>query len=62
MDGTVNASVFPHPDQVPDQARLAGAIEQREYRCDGILRRWEGPLQDVESPVCLHNGGRLHRL
>ena len=61
MDVTVNASVFPHLDQIPDQARLAGAIEQREYLCDGVLRRWEGPLQDVESPVCLQNGGRLHR-
>ncbi|HWN85890.1 MAG TPA: aldehyde dehydrogenase family protein, partial [Vicinamibacterales bacterium] len=61
MDAPVNASIFPHLDEIPQQVRLAGTIEQREYLCDGVLRRWEGPLQDVESPVCLHNGGRLDR-
>src|SRR6187549_3040248 len=61
MDAPVNASMFPHLDEIPQQVRLAGTIEQREYLCDGVLRRWEGPLQDVESPVCLHNSGRLDR-
>ena len=61
MDAPVNASIFPHLDEIPQQLRLTGTIEQREYLCDGVLRRWEGPLQDVESPVCLHNGGRLDR-
>ena len=61
MDAPVNASIFPHLDEIPQQVRLAGTIEQREYLCDGVLRRWEGPLQDVESPVCLHNSGRLDR-
>ena len=61
MDVPVNASIFPQLDEIPQQVRLARTIEQREYLCDGVLRRWEGPLQDVESPVCLQNGGRLDR-
>jgi len=61
MDVRANASVFPHPDQIPLHMRLAHPIEQREYLCDGVLRRWEGPLQDVESPICLQTGGRLDR-
>ncbi len=27
-------------------------LEQREYLCDGEIRRWEGPQCDVLSPVC----------
>jgi len=61
MDVPVNTSVFLHRDEIPQQARLPGTIEQREYLCDGVLRRWEGPLQDVESPIYLQNGSRLDR-
>ncbi len=27
-------------------------VEQREYLCDGEIRRWDGPQFDVLSPVC----------
>jgi hypothetical protein len=53
MSVTTHTSVFPRFDQVPLQFRLAAPIEQRVYLCDGTLRPWDGPLQDVLSPVCL---------
>jgi glyceraldehyde-3-phosphate dehydrogenase (NADP+) len=46
-------SVFPRAADVPEQFRLGTPREQRVWLCDGELRRWNGPLQDVMSPVCL---------
>jgi glyceraldehyde-3-phosphate dehydrogenase (NADP+) len=46
-------TLFPAEEQIPDEARLAGGIEQREFLIGGNLRTWEGPLHEVLSPVCL---------
>ena len=59
MHVTTDASVFPRFEQVPTQFRLTTPIEQRVYLCDGTLCTWDGPLQDVLSPVCLQENGRL---
>jgi glyceraldehyde-3-phosphate dehydrogenase (NADP+) len=45
-------TIFPADDQIPADARLAGPIEQREYLVNGELRKWEGAMQEVLSPVC----------
>lgn len=52
------ASLFPLRDDVP-QAHRVEFCEQREYLIDGELRAWDGPLQDVLSPVCLRSGAAL---
>lgn len=39
-----------HPP-VPDLLRLQSAIHQNEYLVNGELRRWDGPRQEVLSPV-----------
>jgi glyceraldehyde-3-phosphate dehydrogenase (NADP+) len=59
MNVTTYASIFPRFEQVPLHFRLTAPIEQRAYLCDGTLRTWDGPLQDVLSPVCLQEDGRL---
>ena len=59
MNVTTYASVFPRFEQVPLRFRLTAPIEQRAYLCNGTLRTWDGPLQDVLSPVCLQEDGRL---
>ena len=35
------------------QAFFQPTLEQREYLCDGEIRHWPGPLQEVLSAVCL---------
>ncbi len=45
-------SIFPRPDMVPSPYRIASPIEQRQYLCDGAIKEWSGPLQDVLSPIC----------
>ncbi|MBP7148780.1 MAG: NADP-dependent glyceraldehyde-3-phosphate dehydrogenase [Acidobacteria bacterium] len=54
--------VFPAPGEIPPEVRLPGLVEQREYLVGGELRRWDGPLDDHTSPVCLRDdSGALSR-
>ena len=44
--------IFPNDDMVPEKFRIASPLEQRQYLCDGTIKQWTGPLQDVLSPIC----------
>ncbi|OAI84816.1 MULTISPECIES: NADP-dependent glyceraldehyde-3-phosphate dehydrogenase [Pseudomonas] len=46
-------SLFPTAEEIPEAWRLGPPLEQRDYLVDGELRRWEGPLATVRSPVWL---------
>ena len=46
-------NLFPTAADIPENYRLNGQIEQREYLVDGVLRIWPGPLATVHSPVYL---------
>ena len=53
-------ALFPAADAIPQDVRIASPIEQRAYLVGGTLRQWEGPFQQVVSPVCVRNSdGRL---
>ena len=45
------SAVFQGADAAPPEHRQGEAIEQQDYLCDGELRHWSGPRQDVISPV-----------
>ncbi|MCC6076030.1 NADP-dependent glyceraldehyde-3-phosphate dehydrogenase [Pseudomonas sp. GCM10022188] len=45
--------LFPTAEAIPERYRLGAPIEQREYLVNGELRRWEGSLAPVHSPVLL---------
>jgi glyceraldehyde-3-phosphate dehydrogenase (NADP+) len=45
--------LFPRLDLLPPQVSLAEPVVQREYLCDGALIEWDGPLQEVVSPICV---------
>ncbi len=46
-------SLFPTAGEIPEAWRLGPPLEQREYLVNGELRRWDGPLATVRSPVWL---------
>jgi glyceraldehyde-3-phosphate dehydrogenase (NADP+) len=46
-------SIFPRKDAIPAEFALEAQVDQHEYLVNGELRRWEGPMQEVLSPVCL---------
>lgn len=45
--------LFPAAADIPEQYRLDGQTEQREYLVAGELKTWTGPLAVVRSPVYL---------
>jgi glyceraldehyde-3-phosphate dehydrogenase (NADP+) len=46
-------SLFASENAIPEQYRIPAPIEQRHYLCDGEIREWNGPRQEVLSPVCV---------
>ena len=46
-------SLFPTAGEIPEAWRLGPPLEQREYLVNGELRRWDGPLATVRSPIWL---------
>jgi hypothetical protein len=55
-DANILANLYPRKDSIPFEFDLPELINQREYLIDGELRQWEGPMQEVTSPVCLETG------
>ena len=48
--------VFPAENNIPEQFKISQRIEQREYLIDGELKRWDGNLNPVLSPVFVKDG------
>lgn len=46
-------SLFPTAENIPEHWRLGDPLEQRDYLVNGQLKRWDGPLATVRSPVWL---------
>jgi glyceraldehyde-3-phosphate dehydrogenase (NADP+) len=47
------AQAFPTLDQTPPQFCLDAPLDARNYLLDGIIHRWDGPLTEIISPICL---------
>jgi len=47
---------FPSPDHLPDEICVSTEPYEMRYLIDGQIRTWNGPAQDVYSPVCVDNG------
>ncbi len=46
-------SIFPEETDVPQDFALKTPVDRDEYLINGELRRWQGPMQPVVSPVFL---------
>jgi len=55
-------TLFPSPDEIPPQQLLSAPVELRDYLLNGELRRWQGAVQDVFSPVCVRTPGGPERV
>ena len=42
--------LFPAEDQIPEEFRIE-ELHQRDYLVDGEIRQWDGPTQEVVSPI-----------
>jgi glyceraldehyde-3-phosphate dehydrogenase (NADP+) len=55
-------SIFPTPNDIPDNHRFKTSIEQRDYLLNGTIRHWEGAAQDVFSPICIRTASGLEQV
>jgi glyceraldehyde-3-phosphate dehydrogenase (NADP+) len=54
--------VFPISGSLPSEFNLPQPVNQHEYLVDGELRTWNGPMQEVVSPVRLADSAALSRM
>ena len=47
------ANLYPKKGSIPAEFDLPEPVNQTEYLIDGQLRQWDGPMQEVRSPVCV---------
>ncbi len=50
MTGTGSDSIVPEESAIPKRWRIDSLVEQRQYLCDGKIKEWTGPQQNVFSP------------
>jgi glyceraldehyde-3-phosphate dehydrogenase (NADP+) len=50
-------SVFPAASDIPQEWAVS-PLDQRDYLIGGSLRAWNGPCQEVFSPICVQEGGK----
>ena len=51
--------VFPKEKDIPERCSLKTPIKQDVYLVNGELRHWDGPTQEVLSPVCVWESSHL---
>ena len=54
-------ALFPYENEIPREYRPV-PLRQTDYLADGELRDWDGPSQEVYSPVCLRTPSGLTRV
>ncbi len=45
-------SLFIEESQIPAEYQLGEEVHQREYLSNGEMKKWDGPVSEVYSPVC----------
>ncbi|MFH1486844.1 MAG: aldehyde dehydrogenase family protein, partial [Chloroflexota bacterium] len=51
------AAVLCREEDIPQPYRVSSPVVQQEYLVGGELKTWQGPMQEVRSPVYLGTGG-----
>lgn len=54
-------NLFPAENELPADFRIGEPIFQTEYLVNGELRYWDGPSQEVLSPICIKTSAGLIR-
>ncbi len=61
MNSELLRNLFPDVNVLPADFRINGLIHQTEYLVNGELLIWDGPSQEVFSPVCIKTKTGLSR-
>jgi glyceraldehyde-3-phosphate dehydrogenase (NADP+) len=52
-------SLYPQSSAIPVEAEVPEPLHLKSYLCDGELVTWDGPVQQVLSPILIHDGQTL---
>lgn len=52
---------FPPAEMIPAQFRITAPIDQRQYLIDGTIKDWDGPQQEVYSPIGEYVNGAFQK-
>jgi glyceraldehyde-3-phosphate dehydrogenase (NADP+) len=52
-------SLFPTEAEIPKEWDITTPVHQREYLLDGKIVHWDGPVQEVYSPIFIRDGETL---
>ncbi len=52
---------YPTIEEIPKEFKIEKPIFQDEYLCGGIIKKWTGARQEVYSPVCINENGKIKR-
>lgn len=47
------AALFPRESDIPAEYAYGEPVHQKEYLVNGEIKIWNGPVQDIFSPVCI---------
>jgi glyceraldehyde-3-phosphate dehydrogenase (NADP+) len=47
------ANIFPKESDIPSEYSYGEPVHQKEYLVNGEIKIWNGPVQDIFSPVCI---------
>jgi acyl-CoA reductase-like NAD-dependent aldehyde dehydrogenase len=62
MDFTAQLEkMFVEEEAIPRQYLIGTEIHQREYLSNGEMRKWDGEIHEVYSPVCIRTAAGLKR-
>lgn len=54
--------IFPTEKEIPQNHQLKGFLEKNEYLINGEIRKWDGAMNDILSPICIEDEqGKLTR-
>ncbi|MGJ1196140.1 NADP-dependent glyceraldehyde-3-phosphate dehydrogenase [Sphingobacterium spiritivorum] len=53
--------IFLQEEDIPDEYALQEQIDQREYLSNGEMKAWNGPVNEVFSPICVKTKDGLQR-
>jgi glyceraldehyde-3-phosphate dehydrogenase (NADP+) len=51
------STIFPKSGEIPPDLKKGLPFTQDGYLCAGALHRWQGPMQDVSSPIWVQEAG-----
>ncbi len=61
MDNEQLQALFPEETELPAEFLIKEQISQAEYLVNGELRYWDGPSQEVLSPICIKTSTGISR-